>query len=278
MTMGLVFRETRPSDIEDLFSIRARTRENAVSKERLAALGITPESLMADMAHGRVKGWVCSDAETLVGFCSGDSETGEVLVLAVLPQYEGRGIGARLLAYVVEWLRSAGLGRIWLAATSDFRARAHGFYRSRGWRPTGERLQNGDEILSLTPAMLRPTAVKRLDHVQLAMPVGGEARAREFYESILGIPETPKPPELAKRGGCWFERAELKIHLGVDTDFRPARRAHVALIVEDLDALAGKLRTAGFVVRDDEPLEGYHRVYVDDPFGNRIELLEPATG
>ncbi len=119
--------------------------------------------------------------------------------------------------------------------------------------------------------------VKRLDHVQLAMPSGGEARAREFYAGILGIPEIPKPPELAKRGGCWFERAELKIHLGVETDFRPARKAHPALIVEDLHALVDMLRAAGFAVRDDEPLEGYYRVYVDDPFGNRIELMEPET-
>ena len=119
--------------------------------------------------------------------------------------------------------------------------------------------------------------VKRLDHVQLAMPAGGEERARAFYRDVLGIPETPKPPDLAKRGGCWFERADLKIHLGVETDFRPARKAHPALIVEDLGALIESLRAQRFEVRDDEPLEGYKRVYVDDPFGNRIELMEPLV-
>lgn len=119
--------------------------------------------------------------------------------------------------------------------------------------------------------------IQRLDHVQLAMPAGGEDRARAFYRDVLGIPETPKPPHLAKRGGCWFERGPLKIHLGVEADFRPARKAHPAFIVEDLDALAASLRAHGYELREDEPLEGYDRIYVDDPFGNRIELMEPNT-
>ena len=117
--------------------------------------------------------------------------------------------------------------------------------------------------------------IVRLDHVQLAMPPGGEERARAFFRDALGIPEVPKPPELARRGGCWFERDALKIHLGVEADFRPARKAHPALLVEDLPQLIAKLERLGYAVKKDEPLEGYHRVYVDDPFGNRIELLEP---
>jgi catechol 2,3-dioxygenase-like lactoylglutathione lyase family enzyme len=124
--------------------------------------------------------------------------------------------------------------------------------------------------------MVRPMRVDRLEHVQLAMPPGGEASARAFYGGVLDIPEIPKPPNLARRGGCWFERGTLKIHLGAESDFRPARKAHPALLVEDLPALVGRLRSAGHQVRDDEPLEGYHRVYVDDPFGNRIELMEPT--
>jgi catechol 2,3-dioxygenase-like lactoylglutathione lyase family enzyme len=116
--------------------------------------------------------------------------------------------------------------------------------------------------------------IERLEHVQLAMPAGGEELARVFYGHLLGIPEIPKPLNLAKRGGCWFERGELKIHLGVDSDFRPARKAHAALLVADLPKLIGQLRTSGYLVRDDEPLDGYYRVYVDDPFGNRIELME----
>jgi len=119
--------------------------------------------------------------------------------------------------------------------------------------------------------------VRRLEHVQLAMPAGGEERARHFYRDALGIPEVAKPPYLAQRGGCWFEREELKIHLGVEADFRPARRAHPALLVAGLEALADKLRGLGYEVQHDSRLAGYRRIYVHDPFDNRIELMEPAA-
>jgi catechol 2,3-dioxygenase-like lactoylglutathione lyase family enzyme len=116
--------------------------------------------------------------------------------------------------------------------------------------------------------------IVRLDHVQLAMPRGGEATAIDFYEGILGIPHVPKPPILAVRGGCWFESGELKIHLGVEDDFRPARKAHPALAVDDLGTLADHLRRHHVDVRDGDTVDGVNRVYVDDPFGNRIELLQ----
>ena len=108
------------------------------------------------------------------------------------------------------------------------------------------------------------------------MPAGGEEQARRFYGELLGIPEVPKPPNLAARGGCWFESPTVKVHLGVDGDFRPARKAHPALLVSDLPSLIRKLVEGGAEVVSDEPLEGYQRVYVHDPFGNRLELLEPA--
>jgi catechol 2,3-dioxygenase-like lactoylglutathione lyase family enzyme len=117
--------------------------------------------------------------------------------------------------------------------------------------------------------------LRSIDHVQLAMPPGREAEARAFYKGLLGIPEVPKPPNLARRGGCWFEQVGLKVHLGVQADFQPARKAHPAFLVEELTALAAALEGAGHPVRRDEPLEGYARVYVDDPVGNRIELIEP---
>ncbi|MEO9132979.1 MAG: VOC family protein [Sphingomonas sp.] len=117
--------------------------------------------------------------------------------------------------------------------------------------------------------------VERLDHVQLAMPPGGEDAARAFYACALGIGEVVKPPHLSARGGCWFERGTLKVHLGVDADFRPARKAHPAFIVSELPALIASLKADGYSVVEDQPLEGYHRFYVDDPFGNRIELMEP---
>ncbi len=113
--------------------------------------------------------------------------------------------------------------------------------------------------------------------MQLAMPPGMEPRAREFCQGLLGIPEVPKPPELAKRGGAWFERGSLKIHLGVEADFRPAKKAHPALLVTDLEGLVARLKAHQVHVIDDDLLEGYFRVYVADPFGNRIELMEPRA-
>jgi catechol 2,3-dioxygenase-like lactoylglutathione lyase family enzyme len=114
-----------------------------------------------------------------------------------------------------------------------------------------------------------------IHHVQLAMPAGREEEARHFYSYLLGIPETPKPPNLAKRGGAWFESGPVRIHLGVEEDFRPARKAHPALLVKDLPGVIERLRNAGIAVVEDEPLAGYSRVYVTDPFGNRLELMEP---
>lgn len=118
-------------------------------------------------------------------------------------------------------------------------------------------------------------AIEGLDHVQLAMPPDGEAAATAFYDGLLGLGRVPKPPHLAVRGGCWFENTNVKIHLGVEKDFRPAKKAHPALLVNDLDELVERLRAAGAELRDGDPLEGYRRAYVDDPFGNRIELMEP---
>ncbi len=119
-------------------------------------------------------------------------------------------------------------------------------------------------------------AVLALDHVQLAMPADGEAQARVFYAGLLGIPEVPKPAHLAVRGGCWFERGTVRLHLGVEPDFRPARKAHPALVVDDLAALRAALAAGGHATRDGEPLEGWRRCDVFDPFGNRIELMQPV--
>ena len=117
--------------------------------------------------------------------------------------------------------------------------------------------------------------IETLHHVQLAMPAGGEGAARRFYADVLGIPEVAKPPHLAARGGCWFERGPLKVHLGVEQDFRAATKAHPAFLVTDLPMLLARIEAAGFRVTQDAPLAGYTRRYVTDPFGNRIELMEP---
>jgi catechol 2,3-dioxygenase-like lactoylglutathione lyase family enzyme len=115
-----------------------------------------------------------------------------------------------------------------------------------------------------------------LHHVQLAMPRGRETEARAFYCDVLGMTEAPKPEHLAKRGGAWFYSGDAEVHLGVEDDFRAAKKAHPALLVKNLGDLIDRCTTAGYAVVTDEPLPGYERAYVTDPFGNRIELLEPS--
>jgi catechol 2,3-dioxygenase-like lactoylglutathione lyase family enzyme len=115
--------------------------------------------------------------------------------------------------------------------------------------------------------------VEHIDHVQLAMPPGSERRGVEFYEGLLEIPRVDKPPELATRGGCWFERDGLRIHLGVEEGFRPAKKAHPALSVRGIEALCAALENAGHPVRRAEDVPGRPQWFVDDPFGNRIELV-----
>lgn len=113
-----------------------------------------------------------------------------------------------------------------------------------------------------------------LDHVQLAMPAGGEEAARAFYAGLLGLTEVAKPAPLAGRGGCWFTGGGVSIHLGAEADFAPARRAHPALIVSDLAALRSRLEAAGVAPRDDDVDIGVRRFYATDPFGNRLELVD----
>src|SRR6185312_13060840 len=100
-----------------------------------------------------------------------------------------------------------------------------------------------------------------IDHVQLAMPAGEEARARAFYGEVLGLPETPKPPDSAKRGGCWFESDRVKIHLGVDSNFHPATRAHPGLLVDDLQEVIDRCRQQGIKCSDSAQIEGYRRIF-----------------
>lgn len=114
-----------------------------------------------------------------------------------------------------------------------------------------------------------------IHHVLVAMPPGGEQEARRFYGELLGFAEIAKPENLMKRGGAWFQTGNLQLHLGVDKNFVAAKKAHVAYQVDDLSALRESLVGASHAITEDEPLTGYNRIYVDDPFGNRLELLEP---
>lgn len=117
----------------------------------------------------------------------------------------------------------------------------------------------------------------RIDHVQLAMPAGAEAKAEAFYCGLLGLMRVAKPPALDARGGCWFHADGVVVHVGVDAMFAPARKAHPAFVVEDLDGLVDVLAAAGCAFVADDELAGVRRGYVDDPFGNRIELIDEAT-
>jgi catechol 2,3-dioxygenase-like lactoylglutathione lyase family enzyme len=118
-------------------------------------------------------------------------------------------------------------------------------------------------------------SILSIHQVQLAIPEAGEEKAREFYVNILCLTEVPKPPELAKRGGMWLRSGDAQLHLGIETEFRAARRAHPAFIVDNLDSLLERIQVAGYEWDlSQPPLDGFKRAHVFDPFGNRIELLE----
>ncbi|MEV4254431.1 VOC family protein [Spirillospora sp. NPDC049652] len=118
--------------------------------------------------------------------------------------------------------------------------------------------------------------IKGYHHVQIAAPAGTEDAMRAFYSGLLGFTEVPKPAELAKRGGAWFRGPGLELHVGIDPGFTPPKKAHPAFLVDDLDALAERLRAAGHEVTPDDLFPGYLRFYAADPVGNRLEFLEPA--
>jgi catechol 2,3-dioxygenase-like lactoylglutathione lyase family enzyme len=117
-----------------------------------------------------------------------------------------------------------------------------------------------------------------LDHVQLAMPKGEEERARLFYRGVLGLSERDKPPHLAARGGCWFHGPGVELHLGVEEPFHPAAKAHPALLVADLAEMRARLADHGVEFSEGQPLDGYGRGDIADPFGNRIELMQKLAG
>lgn len=128
--------------------------------------------------------------------------------------------------------------------------------------------------MSTGPMIVQPM-ITGYDHVQVAIPAGSEASAREFYAGLLGMTELPKPAALAARGGCWFTSGAAILHLGVETPFAPARKAHPAFVVDDLLALEGRLHAAGYeTVRSDGEVPGVRRFHTADPFGNRLEFQQ----
>jgi catechol 2,3-dioxygenase-like lactoylglutathione lyase family enzyme len=117
----------------------------------------------------------------------------------------------------------------------------------------------------------------RIDHIQLAAPEGCEPAARGFYGLILGLPEIEKPVSLRARGGCWFQCGDLQLHIGVEPDFHPAKKAHPAFAVSDLDTLRQSLLAHAVKITDDNSLPGTRRFYTEDPWGNRLEFLEQSS-
>ncbi len=128
-----------------------------------------------------------------------------------------------------------------------------------------------------TPSEKPRFALVRVHHVQLSIPAGGEALCRAFWGDALGMRELTKPPVLAARGGCWFAVGGVEVHLGVEEEFAPARKAHPGLLVAGLEGLARRLEERGVAVQWDENFPGYHRFHASDPFGNRLEFLEPRS-
>ncbi|MDG5785994.1 VOC family protein [Evansella sp. AB-P1] len=116
--------------------------------------------------------------------------------------------------------------------------------------------------------------IKRIDHVQLAAPTGSERKARTFFKDILGFEEVEKPEVLKKRGGVWFAFGDYQLHIGIDADFSPAKKAHPAFEVDHLENLKEYLKDHGVVFEVDHHLPNANRIYVHDPFGNRLEFLE----
>lgn len=114
----------------------------------------------------------------------------------------------------------------------------------------------------------------RIEHIQLAAPEGCESAARQFYGSILGLPEIEKPAALGGRGGCWFWCGDQQLHIGVESDFRPAKKAHPAFAVPDLEKLRATLHSHGVRIINDYSLPAVRRFYAEDPFGNRLEFVE----
>lgn len=147
--MAPQFRPAVPTDATECIRVRGLTRENAVSEERLSAAGITAQSWAADVESGSLLGLVCESDGRLVGYCFGVSQTGEVVVLALLPEWEAQGLGRQLLSIVVSQLRGLGHRRLFLGCSPNPSSRSYGFYRHLGWQSTGTLDRFGDEVLEL---------------------------------------------------------------------------------------------------------------------------------
>jgi ribosomal protein S18 acetylase RimI-like enzyme len=152
-SLNMNSRIATPDDIPACLVLRGKTRENAISATRLADMGITADSWANDVRSGSLTGFVCTEYEAIVGYCFGDNSNGEVVVLALLPAFERRGIGQHLLSLVVKHLCNSGYRRLFLGCCADPATRSHGFYRHLGWASTGSFDRAGDEVLEFFPSV-----------------------------------------------------------------------------------------------------------------------------
>jgi predicted enzyme related to lactoylglutathione lyase len=120
-------------------------------------------------------------------------------------------------------------------------------------------------------------SILNIDHIQITIPVTSEDRARAFYSGILGFTEIEKPPQMVQRKSIWFVAGAVNLHLGIEPHFHPAKRAHPAFVVEGLDAILAACERAGLITKPDTSFNGFRRVHVFDPFGNRLELMERSV-
>lgn len=183
--MTIQFRPALPQHIAACIQLRGKTRQNAVSAARLAELGVTEASWSADVETDRLPGILAFDGDQLAGYCFGDAGSGEIVVLALLPAYEGRGLGRALLERCMGLLRERGHQRLFLGCSADPATRSHGFYRHLGWRPTGRRDRLGDEELEFSFEQAQPTAAERLRYYLQAYEAKDLARIeRQFADDI----------------------------------------------------------------------------------------------
>jgi ribosomal protein S18 acetylase RimI-like enzyme len=150
--MTLIYRYALPEDVDACMELRGKTRENAISVEQLKARGITRDSWRREVSEGVLHGYVCVAGGKIVGYCFGSGDTGEIAVLALLPEYENKGVGKTLLNEMVQVLKSLGFERLFLGCSSNPQTRSYGFYRHLGWRSTGLLDSARDEVLELFPA------------------------------------------------------------------------------------------------------------------------------
>jgi catechol 2,3-dioxygenase-like lactoylglutathione lyase family enzyme/GNAT superfamily N-acetyltransferase len=201
-----------------------------------------------------------------------------VKILLSAPEFRGRGAGAALLRRARHLAVSRRTSLLRVDCWAGGEQRLVRYYTGQGFVPTMLLDVRGQPVQVFEMRIGQEDAVDfgfGIDHVQLAIPAGTEDACRAFYVDVLGMRELEKPPELAKRGGIWVASGSLQLHLGVEADFRPARKAHPGILTAQLDALAARLTGAGIPIEWDDLLPGIRRFYAYDPNGNRLEFLSP---